>query len=80
MRTITAAFLASTMLISSAMAAQDSSAPLPAGKPAGVHKANIAGTPFFWVLGLAFLGAGIGIASSGNGGNNPTNSTSSTAP
>ena len=78
MRRLAALSLAVSLIASNAIAAEN--APLPAGKPAGVKQAALAGTPFIWVLGLAFLGAGIGLAASGNGGNTPAVTTTTTAP
>ena len=77
MRRLAAISLAVSLIASNAIAAEN--APLPAGKPAGVKQAALAGTPFVWVLGLAFLGAGIGLAASGNGGNTPAVTTTATA-
>ena len=78
MRRLAAFSLAASMIASSAMAADNAS--LAPGKPAGVKQAALAGTPFIWVLGIAFLGAGIGLAASGNGGNTPAVTTTTTAP
>lgn len=74
MRRLIAVALATSLIASNAIAAENTGALAP-GKPAGVKQAAISGGSFFWILGLAFLGAGIGIAASGNGGNNPGTTT-----
>jgi hypothetical protein len=76
MRSITAAITAVTLLSSAALA--DSSA-LPAGKPAGVQKANIfSGTPLLITLGVVAVGIAIGVASSQGSNKSPVTSSSST--
>jgi len=60
--------------------------PLAAGKPAGVKTAQMGGTEWMVFSGLAALGAGILIATSGGRSSNPQNqvvtviTTSATAP
>ena len=78
MRRLAAISLAVSLIASNAIAAENAS--LAPGKPAGVKQAALSGTPFVWVLGLAFLGAGIGLAASGTGGNTPAVTTTTTAP
>ena len=67
MRTMIAAILASSLLVSSAIAADVT--PLPAGKPAGVKQADIeAGGVLLW-LGVGALAAGIAVLASNTQGN-----------
>ena len=61
MRNITAAFLATGLLISTAAQAADGA--LPAGKPAGVHHAELLTTPVIIVGVVAAAAAGIAIGS-----------------
>jgi hypothetical protein len=70
MRNFVAATLAASLIASTAIAATDSG-PLPAGKPAGVKKAQEDET-VWWVVGLGFVAAGIGLVASGDGNNNLT--------
>ena len=53
MRSLGAAILATGLIVSSAFAATDSSAPLAPGKPAGVKEAQMHGRLFWWIGGLA---------------------------
>jgi hypothetical protein len=75
MRNITAALLATGLLISTAAQAADG--PLPAGKPAGVHHAELLTTPVIIVGVVAAAAAGIAIGSSNSA---PTTIVVSTAP
>ncbi len=61
MRNITAALLATGLLISTAAQAADGA--LPAGKPAGVHHAGLLSTPIIVVGVVAAAAAGIAIGS-----------------
>lgn len=79
MRVFGAAILASTLIISSAFAA-DSSAPLTPGKPAGVKKAQMEGSGPMWGMGLAIAAGGAALVSSGNGNGNGTITTTSGTP
>ena len=73
MRIFGAAVLAASLLVTNAFAAT-----LPAGKPAGVKKAQMEGNTLLIIAGVGLAGLGIGLAasSSGNGGRRPTTSTS----
>ena len=67
MRILISLALATSLAASSAFAA-DNAGPLAAGKPAGVHKAQVIGTTGFVLLGAAALTAiAIGVASNSNG-------------
>lgn len=79
MRNFVAATVAASFIASSAIAATDSG-PLPAGKPAGVKKAQEDET-VWWVVGLGFVAAGIGLVASGDSNNNlaPGSVTTSTS-
>lgn len=80
MRSILAPVLAIALTASSAFAADNAGA-LPAGKPAGVHQADLAGNSIFFLAGAAAIAAGIAIAVSNNNGNQPTAvATTTTAP
>ena len=84
MRTLTAAFLATTLVASSAFGAfaATSGAPLPKGQPAGVKQAAMLGPNVVLIM----IGAGVvigGIALAVSGGNNdgvttPTTTSTST--
>ena len=64
MRIFGAAILAATLLVTNAFAAT-----LPAGKPAGVKKAQMENSnALLIVTGIGLAGLGIGLAASGNGG------------
>ncbi len=78
MRALLAPMLAVALTASTAMA--NASGPLPAGKPAGVHQAALAGSGLFLLLGAAAIAAGIAIVVSNNNGGNVSTSTTSTAP
>jgi hypothetical protein len=73
MRIFGAALLAASLLVTNAFAATA----LPAGKPAGVKKAQMEGNALLIVAGIGLAGLGIGLAASANGGG-PT--TFTTAP
>lgn len=71
MRTLGTAFLATSLLVSTAIAA-----PLAPGKPAGVKKAQLGdNSTVFVIAGVGLVGLGLGLALSGDG-NNPVTSTS----
>ena len=64
MRIFGAAILATTLLVTNAFAAT-----LPAGKPAGVKKAQMdTNNALLIVTGIGLAGLGIGLAASSNGG------------
>jgi hypothetical protein len=74
MRIFGAAILATSLLVTNAFAATT----LPAGKPAGVKKAQMDDRNTLLIIGgLGLAGLGIGLAASQNGGG-PTTSTSVT--
>lgn len=75
MRNITAALLATGLLISTAAQAADGA--LPAGKPAGVHHAELLTTPVIIVGVVAAAAAGIAI---GSANSSPATFVVSTAP
>jgi hypothetical protein len=75
MRNITATILAAGLLISTA--AQAAEGALPAGKPAGVHKAELITTPLIVVGVVAAAAVGIAIGSSDS---TPTTAVSATVP
>jgi hypothetical protein len=67
MRTLVSLALATTLVASSAFAA-DSTGPLAAGKPAGVHQAQEMGTATWALIGIGVVAAvAIGVASGSNG-------------
>lgn len=76
MRSLLAPVLAVALTASSAFA--ETPGPLPAGKPAGVHQANLAGGGFFLILGIAAVAAGVALAVSNNNNNGPTTATTTT--
>jgi hypothetical protein len=76
MRTIGAALLATTMIVSSAFAA-DSVGPLTPGKPAGVQKAQAGDTTLLWLIGAGLVVGGIILVASNNGGNSTPSGTTS---
>jgi hypothetical protein len=85
MRTIGAAILASSLVISSAFAAtnapaKNTQAPLPPGKPAGVKKAQAADNTLMLVLGLGVVAGGIALVASGTGNGSTTTTTTATSP
>ena len=72
MRIFGAAILATSLLVTNAFAATT----LPAGKPAGVKKAQMEDRNTILIIsGIGLAGLGIGLAASQNGGG-PTTSTS----
>jgi hypothetical protein len=82
MRSFTAVVAAATILASGIMAASaDTVSPLPAGKPAGVEKAQLAGNGLLLILGLGIVAGGIVLVTTqGNSGNTITTTTTGTAP
>lgn len=80
MRTIGAAILASSLIVSSAFAATNAAAPLAPGKPAGVKKAQAADNTMLMVLGLGVVAGGIALVASGNGNGSVTTTTTGTTP
>ena len=73
MRSFSAAIVAASLVMSSAFAA-----PLTAGKPAGVKKAQMESpNALLIVTGLGLAGLGIGLAASSGGGGGPTASNTS---
>jgi len=64
MRIFSATVLAASLLVTNAFAATT----LPAGKPAGVKKAQMEGNTLLIVAGVGLAGLGIGLAASSNGG------------
>jgi hypothetical protein len=74
MRIFGAAILAASFLVTNAFAATT----LPAGKPAGVKKAQMDSSNALLIIGgIGLAGLGIGLAASSNGGG-PTSVTNST--
>lgn len=73
MRTLGAAILATSLLVTNAFAATT----LPAGKPAGVQKAQMEGNALLIIAGIGLAALGIGLAASSGNGGGPTSSTSS---
>ncbi|HEX4269987.1 MAG TPA: hypothetical protein VHZ32_01315 [Rhizomicrobium sp.] len=72
MRILISVALATSLVASGAFAA-DSTAPLAAGKPAGVHKAQAMSTTTWALIGIGALTAiAVGVASGSNGSNAPT--------
>jgi hypothetical protein len=72
MRTLVSLALATTLVASSAFAA-DSASPLAAGKPAGVHQAQAMGTTTWVLLGVAAMTAVVvGVAAGSTGSSNPS--------
>lgn len=63
MRIFGAAVLATSLLVTSAFAGT-----LPAGKPAGVKKAQMEGNTLLILTGIGLAGLGIGLAASTGGG------------
>ena len=80
MRTIGAAIVASSLIISSAFAATDSATPLAPGKPAGVKQAQATDNTLLLVLGLGVVAGGIALVASGNGNGSVTTTTTGTNP
>jgi hypothetical protein len=78
MRNFVAATVAASFIASSAIAATDTG-PLPVGKPAGVKKAQTEDdNTVWWVVGLGFVAAGIGLVASGDSNSNLAQGTVST--
>ena len=75
MRAISAAFVALTMTVSSAFAAQGSLAP---GKPAGTQQAQIETGGVLLVVGIVALAAVIAVVASTTTGNNSTSTPATT--
>lgn len=76
MRTITAALVFTSLLVSNAFAAPRTVAPLPAGKPAGVSEAMILGpNSFLIIFGVGIIAGGLAATLSNNGGNGVTSPT-----
>lgn len=73
MRIFGAAILATSLLVTNAFAATT----LPAGKPAGVKKAQEGNSALLIIGGIGLAGLGIGLAASSNGGG-PTTVTTGT--
>jgi len=81
MRTIGAVVLASSLIVSSAFAATDASAPLAPGKPAGVKQAQSMDNTLLLVLGLGVVAGGVALVATGNSNKVPTTvTTTTTAP
>jgi hypothetical protein len=77
MRHLIAIAAASTLLASTAFA--DAPGALPAGKPAGVHTAQMDDNTVWYIVGLGAIAAGIALVASGsNNGNGVSGSTGST--
>lgn len=66
MRLFIAATVAASLFATNLLAAEAVS-PLPAGKPAGVQKADAADGSLWWILGVGVVAAGIAIVASGGG-------------
>ena len=79
MRTVGAALLATTMIVSSAFAATDSVGPLTPGKPAGVQKAQMEDSTLLWIIGAGLVIGGIALVASGSGNNSTTTPTGSSS-
>ena len=67
MRIMGVAILASSLIVSGALAATNSAAPLAPGKPAGLKKAQSIGNGKLIGLGIAVLGGGAALVASGGG-------------
>ncbi len=67
MRSIGAAFIATTLVVSSAFAAGNAAAPLSPGKPAGVKEAAVLGPSAFVILmGMGIVIGGVVLSVSNN--------------
>ncbi len=64
--------LGATLLASSTLIAAEKAAPLPAGKPASVKKAQAEDTTLLWIGGAAIAITGIALAVSDDDNNNTT--------
>ncbi len=80
MRIFGAAILASSLIVSSAFAATDATAPLAPGKPAGVKQAQATDNTLLLVLGLGVVAGGIALVASGSGNGSVTTTTTGTNP
>jgi hypothetical protein len=84
MRSFIAALVATSLVVSSAYAANESVVPLPAGKPAGIKEAAYLGPNAFLILiGFGVFIGGIALAISNddkNGVTTPTTTATSTLP
>jgi len=80
MRTIGAVLLASSLIVSSAFAGTDASAPLTPGKPAGVKQAQMMDNTLLLVVGLGVVAGGIALIAAGSGNTTVSTTTSSTSP
>jgi hypothetical protein len=78
MRLIAASVL-SLAMASSAVLAADNAAPLPAGKPAGVHDAQMGDNTLLIGLGVGAFVAAVVVLATDSGNNNVTAGTSTTA-
>ena len=78
MRTLGAAFLATSLLLTNAFAATT----LPAGKPSGVQKAQMEGNALLIIAGVGLAALGIALAASSNssGPSSSSNTVTGTAP
>jgi hypothetical protein len=76
---IISAILLSVALSSSAVFAADSAAPLAAGKPAGVHNAQMGDNTLLIALGAGAFVAAVAVLASGSGNNNITAATTTSA-
>jgi hypothetical protein len=79
MRTLGAAILATSLLATNAFAATT----LPAGKPAGVQKAQMEGNAILIIVGVGLAALGIALAVSADNAHGPTavtNTVTGTAP
>jgi hypothetical protein len=74
MRIFGAAVLAASLLVTNAFAATT----LPAGKPAGVKKAQMEDNTLLIIAGVGLAGLGIGLAASAGNAGGPTTSTTPT--
>lgn len=75
MRVFGAVLLAACLCATNAFAATT----LPAGKPAGVKKAQTENNALLIAIGIGLAGVGIGLAASSNGGGAVTQTTASTS-
>jgi hypothetical protein len=71
MKVLTAAVLAFSLSVPAAMAA-DATAPLAAGKPAGVKQAQMGNSGWLILGGIGIAAAGIALAASGGNGGSIT--------
>jgi hypothetical protein len=80
MHKILAAAIGAALLISTSVFAADVGGPLPAGRPAGVQKAQDTDNTLWWVIGAGAIAAGIALVASGsnNGSGGSTTVTTTT--